>query len=155
MGSTAKKIGIGCAVLIGGLFALIVMALMGLGFAMHTGHIPESAAMPKGKIHQRQLEELKSMKEVEADETVLFFYSDGFLSIREAGNLFTDKRVITYSEYDDELFMESATYSEIESIEFTKSDSWLENSMIIVTKKDGDDMYLGIATEAKRDTLYF
>jgi hypothetical protein len=58
---------------------------------------------------------------VEPDERISLFYSAGVFSIREDGNLITDKRVISYQEIENEMWMASAKFDQLEDVVIEES----------------------------------
>lgn len=154
--SLPAKLAIGC-VAVGGLGTMaLVMLLLALGLGIELGQVPDTAALPAGKIPPRIVENLREMGVVAPDEAVLYFYSAGFLSVEEDGNLFTDRRVISYQQEEGgELELHSATWDEVEDLEFSNSDSWLEDSAITVYTTDGDWFLLLVGAESQRDDDFF
>ena len=92
---------------------------------------------------------------LEPDEEVLYFYSAGLLSIREDGNLFTDRRVISYQELDGQLDLYDAAYDDITSINFTPSNNMFEDSTITINLTNGDWFVLFISTESNGDDTFY
>ena len=58
MASKAQSIATGCAIAACVVVIAILLLLIALGLMIETGHIPDSAALPAGKIPQRQLRQL-------------------------------------------------------------------------------------------------
>ncbi len=146
-----KKVLIGCGVAMGCLVVSILALLIAIGIALEAGFLPDSVALPKGKIHPRYIEQLRSNEIISETEEVYFFYSDSLTSILEDGNLFTAERVISYQSSPDGFQIYSAEYSEIESIDFKKSTDWAGNSLITVALKEGDGFYLIVANDSNMD----
>ena len=96
--------------------ALGIGALMVLGLMVETHFIPDTEAAPGEDLPRRVVEMLVENGIVEPGETILYYYSDGFLSHLDDGNLFTTERVISYERVDGELSTASAAYEEIEDI---------------------------------------
>jgi hypothetical protein len=149
-----KKLTKGSAV-VGGFVILIIVLAIALGSAIEHGLVPDVEALPAGKIHPRYLKTLREMKVISPEERVLYFYSDGFLSIKTGGNLFTKDRVISYKGSGDELEVYSATYDEIVSIGFEQSKSWEEDSNITVKLRDGSWFTLTVGTDSNGDEKFY
>ncbi len=152
---TVKKIFIGCAVTVVGFIGLLVALVVLLGFAIEFGYLPDSAAKPAGKIHPRHLKQLQAMGVVDPGETVLYFYSTALLSIRDDGNLFTDRRVISYQDTGDELQIFAAPYDEITDIGFEPGEAWGDHSTITVTQADGNWFVLYVGPEGNGDQSFY
>ena len=150
-----NKVLIGCGTIVGGFFALLIITLVGIGSAIDMGYMADSAAQPKGKVHPRYIEKLREMKVIGAEEEVHFFYSGALYSISSQGDLFTNERVVSYRSYDDTLELSSAKYAEIESIIFKDAEEWSGDSLIEITKKDGDWFTLSVGTGSDMDDLFY
>ncbi len=88
------------------------------------------------------------------NEKVLSFYSSGLWSIREDGNLLTDERVVSYEVQGGEKYFAAVPYTEIADIEVTFSQSWFEDTQIVVTTNDGEDIYLIVSPEEGGDRAF-
>ena len=107
---------IGCAIAaaISAALALIgFIGLIALGLLMDEGRIPNSAAVPGRELTATTLDFLHSEGLLGEDERILFFYADGFLSVRADGNFFTDRRAVSYWENDDEIRFEAVTLERV------------------------------------------
>lgn len=126
------------------IIAIIFSAIMALGYAIELGFLPSPDTLPGDKIRKQYLQTLKESKIINEDEVVHFFYSDGLWSVLEDGNLFTDKRVISYETIDDKLNVYEATYDEITAIEFNRSNEAWSVSEIEVTTTNGGWLILWV-----------
>ncbi|MDJ0760840.1 MAG: hypothetical protein QNJ19_15715 [Woeseiaceae bacterium] len=86
---------------IGLVIVLGILALGILGVLMDTGHVPSERVLSSQEIPDNQYHALVAEGIVEPDESIEFFYSEGLLSVTEAGSVLTDRRVIAY-EQDEE-----------------------------------------------------
>ena len=86
---------------VGLVVVLGILALGILGVLMDTGHAPSDRVLSAQEIPDNQYQELVAEGIVEPGESIEFFYSEGLLSITEAGSVLTDRRVIAY-EQDEE-----------------------------------------------------
>jgi hypothetical protein len=153
-----KGLVIGCAIAaaISAALALIgFIGLIALGLLMDEGRIPNSAAVPGRELTATTLDFLHSEGLLGEDERVLFFYGDGFLSVRADGNFFTDRRAVSYWEDDDEVRFEAAGYHEIEGVVFEPDDSLFANSVITIERVDGSQFGLVVSNEANKDEEFF
>ncbi|WP_269542512.1 hypothetical protein [Cerasicoccus fimbriatus] len=149
-----KNIAIGCAVLFFGFIGLILVGLFGLGYAIEKGYMPDATALAKGDINPRYISKLQEANIIDADEQVYYIYMGGFLSVLEDGNLFTDKRVISYESFDGQLDVYEATYPEIQSLDFEPGESWIDDSIITVNMKDGDWFILIVSADGGDKSFY-
>lgn len=146
-----QKLLVGCGVVVGGIVGLLLL----LGLAVEHGFVPDANAVPKGKISPRIIAELRELGVVARDEEVQFFYSAALFSVEADGNLFTDRRVISYQKGGDDLEIHAAAFDEIANLEFHQSDTWEDDSTIVVTKEDGDWFALKVSTGSQMDVLFF
>ena len=146
---------VGCGVCAGLGVLIVVGGLVYLGVGIETGRIPDTVALPKSKIHSNYLKTLRELGIIAAGEEVQYFYSEGFLSIEEGGNLFTDSRVIAYQKDDEGLQIYEAAYPQIAEVEFVPSESWLDDSTITVTTHDGEWFVLFVSSESQGDHLFY
>jgi len=155
MGTTGEKVLIGCGIALGIFVALIIALILAIGAAIETGYIPETTALPAGKIHPRYIKQLKEIGVINPDEKVLYFYSGSLISVKNEGNLYTKDRLISYKKYNDELEMYSAPYHEITAIEFEPSKSWMEESTITVTLIDGSWFEFAVSADSNGDKKFY
>lgn len=73
---------------------------------------------------------------LEPDERIDFFYSAGFLSILDDGNLLTDRRVVSYEKLEGELHVYSSPYDDIRDLEVRYTKSALEPTIIEISTRD-------------------
>jgi len=128
---------IGCVglAIVSGVGALIVMGVMS-----ETGTIPGTKVVTGAELNADARQMLIDEGVVEAGELIHHYYSTGILSYREDGNLYTDRRVISYWEMDDEISVSEAFYSDIERIEPDYQDGLLLDSVVwIHGQSDGEE----------------
>ena len=141
-------------ILVGILAALVLIALMALGFAVEAGFLPSAEVFTEDTLPESYLETLRKENIIDDDETVDHFYSSGILSILEDGNLFTDKRVVSYETYNDELAVYSAPFEDIQSITMTAAEDFFGYSEITVTTDD-DGFLLFIDNAENMDNTFY
>lgn len=139
---------------LGGVLLLVLLFFVVIGVGVTTGHFADSAAVPAGKIHPRQLRQLREMGVVADEERVQYFYSASLLSIHGDGNLFTDWRVISYQELDGELEIAWAGYDEIAGIEFLPGAAYSGDSIVEITLHDESWFVLYVSREGRGDERF-
>jgi hypothetical protein len=112
---------------------------------------PATRALPAAEIPAAYVDTLVGAGILDPDEELEYFYSAGLFSILEDGNLFTDRRVISYETRDGELSLAAASYDEIRDIEVQYSTNALEDSLVTVATHDGDAFPLLVSAEDGRD----
>jgi hypothetical protein len=95
---------------------------------------------------------LRAQKIVEDPEVIQHFYSSGFFSIKDDGNLLTDQRIISYwrDPTSQELEVASARYEDIQDLQLERGDA-LTDSTLTVVHHDGSEFILLLSTEADGD----
>ena len=86
---------------VGLVLVLGFLALAVLGVLMDTGHAPSDRVLSSQQIPDSQYEQLVAAGIVEPGESIEFFYSEGLLSVTEAGSVLTDRRVIAYAQDEE------------------------------------------------------
>lgn len=87
---------------IGMVFVLGFVALGVLGVLSDTGIVPSGRVLSAEELPDGDYQILLDAGLLEHGETVEYFYSEGILSIKEAGSILTNYRVIAYEQNDDE-----------------------------------------------------
>jgi hypothetical protein len=126
------------------LTALIVLSLFG----------PPTRAIRGSEIPSSYEATLVEAGVLERGERIHFFYSAGFFSILEDGNLLTEGRVVSYETLDGELFVASATYPEIRDLDVTYSESALDDTVVTVSTSSGEEFSLIVSPEDGRDRAF-
>lgn len=134
-------------------WSYLTLAVGGLlaGLAIIGTFGPPTRALRDSEVPSSYQATLVEAGVLEPQERIQFFYSAGFLSILEDGNLLTDKRVISYETLDGELYMASSFYPEIRTFDVAYSDSLLEDTIITISTSSGDEFMLIVSTEDGRD----
>ncbi len=123
--------------------------LAGLAMADLLG--PSTRALRDSEIPSSYETTLVQADVLEPDEQIQFFYSGGFFSILEDGNLLTDKRVVSYETVDGELYVASAKYPEIRELDVQYSESFLDDTVITISTLSDDEFVLIVSAEDGRD----
>ncbi len=121
------------------------------GLAVIAAFAPPTRALRDSEIPSRYQTALLEAGVLEPDERIQFFYSAGFFSILEDGNLLTQRRVISYETADGELLVASSPYPEIQELDVAYSDSFLEDTIITISTTSGTEFILLVSTEDGRD----
>lgn len=137
--------GIGCGVLL-----LLGMASF-VWFAMVT---PEDDAIAGSQMPSGYVEALQEIGALQADETIIYFYTPGLLSIEEGGSFFTDKRIVSYHPDGEKHIVNAATYEEVADISVDYSATWPDNTVITVDCKDGRLFSLEVTTTESADRRF-
>ena len=138
----------------GGALAIIGVLLMGLGAMSEVGVIPSTAVLEGSELPSDQHSDLKRLGVLEEDEEVRYFYSAGLLSIEEDGNILTDRRVISYETFEDELFVASVAFSDIVEIVVEEKGDYLNDTILLIRTRYEEDIYLFLSAEEEGDERF-
>jgi len=148
--SVAKKWGLGCGILTAICVGLLFGGLVLLGLFIEAGVLPDTLVQRGDEVSDRHAETLKEIGALGPDEELLYFYSSGFLSIKEDGNLLTDKRVVSYETWEGEFELASIPLEEITNIVVEVEGNTWEDAEIRV-ESASEDLHLFLSVEEGRD----
>ncbi|MCR9245944.1 MAG: hypothetical protein NXI31_13000 [bacterium] len=156
--ATAKKrsfwrspLGVLAALAIG-VFGLAFLAVVAFGVMIELRYLPGTEAVAGDKVRDHVVELLRENGVLEPGEKVQFFYSAGLFSFLEHGSVVTDRRAITYGQYEgDEVEIWAVAFDEIESVTVEWSESMFEDSVITIVSKDEWELPLYVSTEDDGD----
>jgi len=128
--------------ILGSVVGVVVVALYGFSFLMDTGVVPSDRVQTHSEIADKHMDVLLTEGIIDQGEQIEHFYSEGLLSVREGGSVLTDRRVIAYSEdEDDELWIFEFAFDEIVSIEQVQEGTMFDYAVYLVNG-EGEDNYL-------------
>ncbi len=138
------------------LVVLLMSPLMvvSVGSSLHL--MPATQVVEGERLWSWQTDFLRGEGLLDEGETVEYFYSEAFLSIREAGNLVTDQGVVAYFRDPDsgEYLGGYAYYEDVVSVHAAYSDDPLEHTVIAVTDVDGAIFELLASNEGGGDKVF-
>jgi hypothetical protein len=137
-------------------WSYVTLAVGGIlaGLAVIDIFAPPTRALWQHEIPSSYQSTLVDAGVLEPEERIQMFYSAGFFSILEDGNLLTEKRVISYETTDGELYVASATYPEVQKFDVVYSKSILDYTAITISTVSGDEFILIVSTEDGRDRQF-
>ena len=145
---------IGCLCLLALVVVAVLVTFGFLAYGLSSGRLASTAALPQNKIPKNQLSEIARIVNLRPNEKVLYFYS-ATMTVSGDGNLFTDGRVISYTNDEGPLQVFDADYAEIKDVTFHPSDSWLDDSTITITLLDETTFDLWVSNESGRDKTFY
>ncbi len=136
-----------------------ILVILGLGFTLfeELGMIPAVKATKGDELSTSTVNSLLKEGIIEPNENIHFFYSEDLFSFTNYGNLFTDKRIISYEtdEDTDERTIFYAEYDEVSDIKFKASEEALEDSMIHIYVNGVHGFSLLVSNEDDGDKLFY
>ncbi|NQZ89927.1 MAG: DUF3857 domain-containing protein [Colwellia sp.] len=134
---------------------ILYLPLLGFVIAKKTPLIPSDSVISQHDIMQHDMKYLYRKDVVSADETIHYFYSDGFLSIRGEGNGVTDQHVFSYWQDDnDGLQIEKATFIDIKDIKVKHASKKDADTIITIIRFDDSNFELFVSSTKERDKLF-
>lgn len=120
------------------------------------GYFPNTRVVEGAELWQKDIRFLRENELIDHDEEVLYFYSTGLFSIKDDGNILTDRRVVSYwTDYDSgERNYEYAYFFELEEINVEGNTNFLEDTRVIVARPDGSYFPLLLSSEGGKDTVF-
>jgi len=134
---------------------ILYLPLLGFVIAQETPLIPSDSVVSQNDIMQHDMKYLYRQDVVSANETIHYFYSDGFLSIRDDGNGVTDEHVFSYWQDDnDGLQIEKSAFKDIKNIKVKHADKKDEDTIITIIRFDDSNFELFVSSIKKGDILF-
>jgi hypothetical protein len=130
----------------------VMLLLMGLGLLTMTSVLPSTNVLAGSQMYTKDISLLTEEGIIFPDEELLYFYSDGFLSILEEGSILTDSRVVVYIQEEGELQIFEMALENITSVELIEQGNFFDSSIYEVRSSyDGSWIRLFLSTEDKGD----
>ena len=127
----------------GGILFLMYVAIIG----------PATYVYPPGQTPQRFLTVAKEVGGLQTGENVEFFYSAGFIDVKEGFTYVSDQKVVVYDPEGNPPLV-SIDYGDIQGLELERADSSLLDSVIAVVLEDSY-ILIPVASEKDRDIDFF
>ena len=133
--------------------ALLLMIVIALGSFMMMIDSPETSIQTGAELGPEKIQSLRDADIIEEDEEVIYFYSEDIFSILNAGNILTDKRLISYETVDG-IDLYSSTFDNILDFEIYEEGSFFLDTTVYVYLEEGDDFFLLLSVEGGKDQLF-
>ncbi len=134
---------------------VIAGGVMCMGVVISTGVLPDSEIVEGAKLHNSDRSYLAKNRIVANGEAIHFFYTDGFWSIADGGNLVTATGVVSYSRdpQTKKHVVRRADYRDIKDVQVKYSQSFGDDTEItIVTGENEDDSFVvSVSKSSGRD----
>lgn len=138
-----------------GIPALVLLtAVLSIGLMSVAGFVPSTEVVEGNALSRHDAELLVSEGIVSPEETVEYFYSTGFTSIRDEGNLLTDERIVSYERFEGELLIYSATPEEVTDVIILEKGDFLNDTVVEIHTEDGDWFILYLSAENGGDQRF-
>jgi len=134
-------VGIVCG---GGIVGLFVVGMNSPNTEVYLGH----------QVPEKYLEVARDVAELEDGEDVQYFYSDGFMGIKEGFYYVSDRKVVIYNDDGRSEPLIVVPFDEIETVTLERDESFLIDSEITLELKNGDWVYFPVSSERNRDKKF-
>lgn len=136
-----------------GVFAVGLIGLVALGVMMETQVLPDSACLRGDEVRAAHVAWLREQGIVPDGEELQWFYSADLLSIERDGNLFTDRRIVSYVEDEGELYVYETSFEEVADLR-VEWGGFLDDTVVVVEEQDGEWYELLVSTESGLDRVF-
>jgi len=133
---------------------LVVFAIMGVGLMTAVGVLPSTEVVIGSDMPQKDRDMLVDNEILLPNEQIQMFYSNGFISILEDGNVLTDKRVVSYETIDGKLQIFATSFEKIGEVNVVKNGDYIDPTIIEVWTKDGSGFRVLLSTENGGDKKF-
>lgn len=137
------------------LLTLVSAPLLVYSMGSEFGLTPSDAVIPGDNVLNHNIKFMQRKGILDADDNLVYFYSDAILNIRDDGNGFTDRHVFSYWKDDNGKFnYETARFDEIKDIKTSWSKSWSSDTVIDIIRNDDSKFILFISNTGKKDKVF-
>ncbi|MEE8288446.1 MAG: hypothetical protein V3R25_03430 [Nitrosomonadaceae bacterium] len=135
---------------------LIIVTLVGFGLLSTTGVVPSTRVVSASEIYTNDIATLRSNGVITTGDKVKYFYSQGFSSILESGNVLTQDRVILYlTDENKELQVYEISLNEITEVVLESQGDTFNDSVYVVNTNDPERwLKLYLSPEQKGDQKF-
>ncbi len=133
--------------------SFIFLILICFTILLETGYLPNTKVVSGNDLPQRQKTTLINNGIINKNDDILYFYSEGFLSILDGGQLITQDSLIAYQKDEDQLLeIWDMKLSNIKDIEFQEDGSDFSYSIYkIIGNEQSEYEYLFILLSTEDD----
>ena len=138
---------------------IILSVLVLFGLLMETGFLPDTKVYKENDIAEGTKTELINHKIIDKNDTIRFFYSEGFISIMEGGQLITNDQLIVYEKNEKGIIETSKMFLKNISkvVVDKKGDVFSDNIFKIIgnnnAKYDSMSIYLPFKSDENSDFI--
>lgn len=140
---------IGCVVI-----ACFIGAIPIIGFTYIGVMGPPIEVIAGAQVPQRFTGTIRDLGLLEADEEIVYFYSDALVDITAGFYLLTDRKVVVYSTlYEEPAIL--VPFGDISKLDVEFDDSFLTDSMIWITRKNDSTVSFPVSSEQGGDRQFY
>jgi len=134
----------------------LLFLIVALGLLTMTDYVPSTNVLSGSDVSIKDKDALIASGVLYMDDEIELFYSYGFLSVLEGGNILTDRAVITYFvDENDELAIYEFEFDQIESVELYEEGNYLTDSIYKINSFGEDNWFtVELSTEEGGDVRF-
>lgn len=115
---------------------------------------PPKTVQTGAEMRMEDLAVLHGERIVDPDEDILLFYSAGLFSVREKGNLITDRRLISYEEFGEGIRTVTLSFRDIAGVSVAMPGDALGDTLLKLDLKGGGTFYLFVSSRDGGDERF-
>ncbi|WP_119969305.1 DUF3857 domain-containing protein [Shewanella japonica] len=135
-------------------FMICAIPLLALILAQEANLIAKNDVINGKNLWQHDISFMQDNEMIQAGSSPIYFYSESFFSLQEAGNGFTQDNVFSYWTENDELHKVSAAFTSVENITVEYSDSETEETQINIFLENKDEFFLLVTASSAQDKVF-
>jgi len=133
----------------------ILVILFIIGLLLQTSILPSTAVQKGSELSKENNIELINNKIISKNDNILFFYSEGSLSILEGGQLITDDKIISYQKNEEGLIEVNEMYfKNVKEVILEEKGSFLLDSTYKIIGNENakyENITIFLSTESDKD----
>ena len=120
------------------------------------GFLPPTVVVTGDDLWEKDIVYLREAGILGADEKILFFYSNGLLTIKEDGQFISDAYITSYwrDTEDGQTYTAYTGYEDIDDIDVVWAQGIWDLTLITITTTDEKELVLGVSSEAGGDRKF-
>tara|TARA_R110001592_G_scaffold310495_1_gene585093 strand:+ start:7551 stop:10529 length:2979 start_codon:yes stop_codon:yes gene_type:complete len=137
------------------LLILVSLPICLLTVSSELGLTPNDSVIEGKQLLEFDVRKFQQKGIVGADEPILYFYSNAFLSNQDDGNGFTEHSVFSFwKDESGDFNIEKAHFNDISDIRTSFSEEYLGTTTLTVERYDGSEFILFVSNNNKKDVKF-
>ena len=116
---------------------------------------PETSVCAGNQVPAAYIDTMKEVGAIDEGETILYFYSDALLEIRDGFYFVSDRKVVIYSEEAGDPPLIKVAFDEIQDLDLARDESFFTDSEITLVLMDGRVLAFPVSSEKGNDQRFF
>lgn len=138
--------------IVGGIIILGCVGCFGV-LTFIGANAPETSVYTGNRVPQKYIEIMEDVGDLQPGETILFFYSDALMDIKDGFYYVSDQKVVIYSEVLNPP-LNVIPFDQIVSVDLSRDTSFLVDSEIYLDLRDGTTFSFPVSSENDGDVKF-